>query len=485
MIARKILRKKRNNKGMSLVEVIISVTILSIVIVPTLNILTSAMVYNAKAKKRQQATITAESIMETFKGYDIATLEKAFSTDDASSLFGVECSAKLEGSSSESESGTSEADTTEGDVSTAKTTEKYKSYKFTIDNYQDNGRTYKAIINVIPISNANANLYVQYNTNNTNSAIYEGNKSDGKDIESKCREAFIDSEFSGLLDKLETTTPKDINGNDIDAKNNTLYDSNIKVVGRELEFEISGSDSVTITPVIKYTYYIENFVYYIPTVPENPTDPYPKDEESDSTLPTPGGVLYASEEKTLSQYPTDDMEYKYLTLEVTGKAIKTGISAKKFRRLYIYYYPYYKSGTTDKINIINSTANGDIECYLVKQRDKSISMTKCINLESAYNPSIKIDGSVTVYHNLNINLGNNNTEVKITNGANEYNMSALKDSDLETYAGLNQNMFIDGTLLYEVKLTLIDTDTDLQVAKLDSVMYDKLQLTDSSVADEE
>lgn len=75
--------KKLNNKGMSLVEVIVAITILGLVAVPVLHSLTTAMVYNAKARNRQEMTLTAESIMETFKGYDLDELKVRFSTGGA------------------------------------------------------------------------------------------------------------------------------------------------------------------------------------------------------------------------------------------------------------------------------------------------------------------------------------------------------------------------------------------------------------------
>ena len=70
--------KKLNNRGMSLVEVIISITILSIVVVPTLQALTSAMTYNARARRRQELTLSGERIMESVYGYDIEDVKLMF-----------------------------------------------------------------------------------------------------------------------------------------------------------------------------------------------------------------------------------------------------------------------------------------------------------------------------------------------------------------------------------------------------------------------
>ena len=71
-------KTKLNNGGMSLVEVIISITILAVVAIPVLHSLTTAMVYNTKARIRQEMTLKAESIMESFKGYSLKELNEMF-----------------------------------------------------------------------------------------------------------------------------------------------------------------------------------------------------------------------------------------------------------------------------------------------------------------------------------------------------------------------------------------------------------------------
>ena len=63
-------KRKMNNKGFSLVEVIISMAILAIISIPLLNYFTDSMKYNAIAKTRQQATIEAQNIMEQLKAED-------------------------------------------------------------------------------------------------------------------------------------------------------------------------------------------------------------------------------------------------------------------------------------------------------------------------------------------------------------------------------------------------------------------------------
>ena len=75
-----------DNKGLSLVEVIVAIMILSLVVVPTLHSITMAMGYNQKARIRQSVTVSAESVMEVFKGYDMESLRAAF---DAGAIDGI------------------------------------------------------------------------------------------------------------------------------------------------------------------------------------------------------------------------------------------------------------------------------------------------------------------------------------------------------------------------------------------------------------
>lgn len=51
--------RKLNNAGMSLVEVIVAIAILSIVILPVLHTFVSSAMYNARARSRQQTTAAA------------------------------------------------------------------------------------------------------------------------------------------------------------------------------------------------------------------------------------------------------------------------------------------------------------------------------------------------------------------------------------------------------------------------------------------
>lgn len=73
-------RRKLNQKGMTLVEVIVAMAILAVVVVPTLHMFISSANANFQSRLRQRATLVGESVMESFKAYNMEALCKQFTT---------------------------------------------------------------------------------------------------------------------------------------------------------------------------------------------------------------------------------------------------------------------------------------------------------------------------------------------------------------------------------------------------------------------
>ena len=67
-----------NNKGFTLVELLISVTIISIASIGIIQAFTMAGITNGRAQKKQNATSLAESVMEEIKSSSIAQLKKKY-----------------------------------------------------------------------------------------------------------------------------------------------------------------------------------------------------------------------------------------------------------------------------------------------------------------------------------------------------------------------------------------------------------------------
>ena len=65
----RLRRKKINNMGMSLVEIIVAMAVLMIVTVPILYTFVYSAHFNARAKLRQQTIAAAQTVMENLKAY--------------------------------------------------------------------------------------------------------------------------------------------------------------------------------------------------------------------------------------------------------------------------------------------------------------------------------------------------------------------------------------------------------------------------------
>lgn len=70
--------RKLNNKGMSLVEIIVAMCILTIVTVSVLSIFLYSIRLNARSRTRQQTTAAAQTVMENFKAYPVRELCEQF-----------------------------------------------------------------------------------------------------------------------------------------------------------------------------------------------------------------------------------------------------------------------------------------------------------------------------------------------------------------------------------------------------------------------
>ena len=73
---------KLNRKGMSLIEVIVAIAILSVVVVPTLRIFASTAGTNFRSRQRQRATSVAEGTMESLKAYSMSEICAQFAAQN-------------------------------------------------------------------------------------------------------------------------------------------------------------------------------------------------------------------------------------------------------------------------------------------------------------------------------------------------------------------------------------------------------------------
>ncbi len=414
MRSRKMLfGRKLNNRGMSLVEVIIAITILGIVAVPVLHSLTTAMVYNQKARIRQEMTLTAESIMETFKGYDLETLKKKFDADSVD-IQG------LKGDSYECTPDTPYAPEQE--------------YVFEISKLLDaEGNPSDVDVKITATPNGVETVMVPDKAETTREAIFTGKPELDAEALQKAKEAFkTDENKSDFGDYLVANYADAVarSGNDVitikddidkvyEASSGIFFvEQYVKLLERRLEFKIEQSgtsgDEYHVTSKMVYKYCIEKYPYYV------------LDEEESGTATTDlyggtdtdsGNVSQQIKENdppnNKIRYPaTDGLEVEVTTDEMIYKNPTTaGLDS-----LFVYYYPQYDVDM-DKIVIDNDALIEDFKCYIFKQSANIPKPTLEVK-DGTYKPTVKIiehGKKMKVFHNLEINLGD--TAKKVTGGA--------------------------------------------------------------------
>jgi prepilin-type N-terminal cleavage/methylation domain-containing protein len=71
-------KKRRNNSGFSLVEVLVAMVLLAVISMPILSAFTSAAKINSKARKVENATTAANDVAEEFKALDLEKLKSLY-----------------------------------------------------------------------------------------------------------------------------------------------------------------------------------------------------------------------------------------------------------------------------------------------------------------------------------------------------------------------------------------------------------------------
>lgn len=439
-------KKKLNNAGMSLVEVIISITILALVAIPVMRSLTSAMYYNAKARTRQSVTLSAESLMETFKGNSLEELQSLFQqaqTGDDSTKAAARAALGITGA----DEFVYPTDLTTDDpltfrVNGMQSDDGNTTCDIEVTATKQDVATIMEIDNILPTRDAIFRADLGYNSMAWDKAL--------ADFQANYQTAFLDKLKE--LDERE----RELTLSDIDLSHLTLYQ-------RELIFNVSndGTNDV-VTASMVYSYYIKEHIYYEKVVTPAPGDPAEGEAESEAESESESETV-SYDEKTfnypentadyfkvvmpLSDYPSAPTsgEYTVYTNPVDG-------GVHPLQRLMIYYYPVYDL-ERDEVIIVKNNAGLNLDCYLIKQKNAGLSNAQLEWKETNYKPNVNRTGSgnVVLYHNLNTNLGGNSSP----GGAGHI----ATFSDVKDYAG---NSFkVQKVLVYKLEMKVFRDSTEI------------------------
>lgn len=374
---------KLNNKGMTLVEVLVAIIILSVIGISFLRSFSYASQYNMKAKEKHQALVLAQSLMEGIKAYDMSVVDTQFSNSVTNADFKLYRLANVGGD----------------DV--VRSSDGFGKYK--LDKVKYNGSTYTVVIEASR-SAASGDVVVSGNIGSLNSAseyrdafFVEPFEDEQTDVLKTVWNHLLSCDttrggaYPGVIDHLVPSgTSEDL----AFLSNETMLKNLITVTEREMQIDIqetAASSSVNVTVIYKIT--LADYTYTDSTSGTDFTIPH--------DIPTvPPEVIF-----TYTCYDNSTTKPQGVDLD----------------DIYIYYYPAYSTDATggshswlycgaDKITIDNGSANNK-NVFLIKQRmpgyTGTIQAAKLNAPDSLYQPIIKRTGvgMVTLYSNLKKRIG--------------------------------------------------------------------------------
>lgn len=402
--------RKLNNTGMSLVEIIVAMCILTIVTVSVLSIFVYSIRLNARSRTRQQTTAAAQTVMENFKAYPVRELCEQFDgihetvggvdTEKAFSVNGTGVTTQIvrlvgsavPGASSapvvlpSNDSAAIDALLASGDdINLQVYNMEYQNEYYDVEvQLRRHGGSHVADMQTL----------IYENRTEDNSAAYIGDR--GMDatalagIADKVAEKWTDEE------QMASATPAPArSGSEVDL-------SKIHIKKRELTATVKqdGSDYVVLMEC-KYWYTVDSFDYV----------------DASGASQTFGGM--------------PETEYPYMmdradpnNLQPQKEIFRKPVAAGNPINLMLYYYPaYHDVGTVrvavsvaeDSIVIKNELPvplggeRPEVKCYLYKQRDMALSDTRISTLDQNYGPYLHLTLGDRVYiydDNLDTVLGN-------------------------------------------------------------------------------
>lgn len=454
-----------NNCGMSLVEVVIAMAILSIVVVAVVQSLTMAMVYNKKARAKQDVTIKAESIMEIFKGYNVDELFTMFQGEPH------------DGGTAGRMIGSGYYDVAKDGVSGKLT--------FSIDNLIVNstetgaGEKYNVEIVATPVKELS--LFETQKLDKTRDAVFTGKEKYDEQARDHAYTDITVDRIADFVDYLNNLTDEagnpipvcDVNDAAFTADTVEIEMDDIFLSERKTVFTINdGSVEAKMT----YQYRIYGFEYYwkVPAKgPSDPSDPDTYDEEEEHSE-APSSSEPAMVRDDTPRYLTYPVETEpALEFEVTLDSDAIQFSGSQVERLLIYYYPQYEKKTLrlpdgtirsdakikDKIEIVDarSDTSQNIDCFVIKQRRASMSdaLLSLRDPDQGFLPDISYSATVNLYQNLNEN---------ILNGEKIWSDDALPVSVGKNYMDVADKE--KNVLAYALELTVTKSETGNVVTKL-------------------
>lgn len=398
---------KEQNKGFTLMEVLIAITILAIIVGPLLHSFVVAAQTNAKSKQILRSTTLAQNVMEELKAYSLEDIARQFNskpgqvytTDTSITSLASDAAYEalvttVDGKDVYTAVKTT-ADLAEGETATASIVsaadptgkpegcfrgQASGNYCFILENVQMESARFDMAIRINENANGSKNLVNITSMNRSDCGYYAQDEAmDGNVADEFQRRNDI---YSERITSLDSSEFEDIMSREI------VIDINV---------DISGNESVKVT----YNYEVAEGY----TAPEN---------------------------RTYSEFTTIFDNYA---------------SKEELKAVYLYYYPLYGTGRTDAIKIVNNS-NKNIPVYLIKMK----SMVYNAYDDAEYRPYISL--LETAAGSEGKSCAKLCTNIDMTKSVNAYTVvgANLRTGDLGNEEGVE--------CLYDVEIFVYKHDDD-------------------------
>ena len=336
------------NRGLSIVEVVVAIAILSLVTVPLLQTFISAIRYNATARENQRALNIAQSVMEGIKAHDAEELSLQFANDPLHPF------------------------TVYSGIGTGTYWEvlppALSDYEYIMDGITYDGVAYDVKVDVNTIGTST--LTQMDSINEYKDAVYKQATTQNSVMYNTVMTAVVD-ELNLNPDYVACTLA------DLDEDN--VYIKKVTTVSMNRSGS-PGDYAYTVSVQSAFTYQVIDFE---------------RERLDDGTL----------EEVDIDEQTISD------TLQVIYDNTSTKGNGAFLEDVYFFYYPAYDRETTgnpiDREEIVFQNNTGEVrKVYLVKQYTEGLSESVLSTSENSYRPYISGTGSgeIKLYHNVTENL---------------------------------------------------------------------------------
>ena len=354
-----ISKLHKDNAGMSLVELIVAIAILSVAITPLLYTFVYTASFNAKAKVKQRATNAAMSVMETFKAY------------------GLEESREL------LEAGL--VDPEKGLLSSAPA-----GYEKKVGGDDDSWTNESWIINGVQFSSEGKEYNVQVDYSKEKIESIEIIPFYDKKKDALFAEDYTISKYYDPYSLITYIFSKD---HGFKTKDNRVKSIDIN---RMIYINVSSSGVVNVRYEFEGTYKIDG---------TSEEKVFSVNKDGNKKIMLDGSLMGIS---------STEIQTQINNLERSVSAEE----ADKLRDLYFYFYPSYSKtvGKTSACSVtstdrfwIDNDYSDELNIYMYKQKDISYTNEELVVFENNYIPKVSNNGSskvASLYDVINANLGN-------------------------------------------------------------------------------